>query len=304
MTSTILIRRSDLVANTNNSTYRYYLKQNTKFEKDDEIALYSADIWFSWVNISKTLFNNANFQYQWWGATSTSEMITYDIEIPDGYYSVADLQEYIVTVLTSRYHYIYYKTSSASTTTNLYYIEFEENATSYAVQLNCLAMPSSVVASGTNGYQNPSIGRTGAYPAWALPATTNANRVPKVIINSTNNFGALVGFSSGVYPSANSLTDTAIIGDLVPQMTPVSSVLMTCNLVQNKMSDPDNVIYSFSGTGISYGSQLQLRPNFLQYYPIKPSMYSYIEIKFYDQDYTLMQLKDPDILIVLSVRKS
>lgn len=304
MASTILIRRSDLVENTNNSTYRYYLKQNTKFEKDDEIALYSADIWFSWVNISKTLYNNASFQYQWWGPTSTSAMITYTIEIPDGYYSVADLNEYVITVLTTRYHYIYYKTSSVTTTTNYYYIEFEENPTAYAIQLNCLKMPDSVVSSGTNGFQNPSVGKTGDYPAWVLPHENNANRVPKVIINSTNNFGTLIGFSAGVYPVDDEKTDTAIIGDLVPQMTPVSSVLMTCNLVQNKLSDPDNVIYSFSGTGISYGNQLQLRPNFLQYYPIKPSLYSFIEIKFYDQDYALMHMKDPDILIVLSLRKS
>jgi hypothetical protein len=30
----------------------------------------------------------------------------------------------------------------------------------------------------------------------------------------------------------------------------------------------------------------------------------FIEIKFYDQDYTLMSLKDPDILITLAIRKS
>lgn len=306
MTSTILIRRSDLVANTNNSTYRYYLKQNTKFEKEDEIGLYSADIWFSWVNISKTLYNNASFQYQWFGATDVSPLITYDIEIPDGYYSVADLQEFIVATMYGRKHYIYFKSATASSSTDYYYITLEENATAYAIQISCLAMPlpSSIVSSGENGYQNPSIGQTGLYPEWVVPSELNSNRCPKVIINSTNNFGDLLGFSSGVYPPDEETLDTAILSDLVPQMTPVSSVLITCNLVDNVLSDPNNVIYSFSGTGLSYGSQIQLRPNFLQYYQIKPSMYNFIEIKFYDQDYTLMSLKDPDILITLAIKKS
>jgi hypothetical protein len=228
-------------------------------------------------------------------------MITYTVDIADGYYSVHDLNEYLIAVMNSRFHFIR-NTSSSGAIVNKYYIEIKENSVAYAIQLDFSEMPTTIVTSGV-GDSNPSVGQTGSFPAWANPATTQLNRVPKMIINSTNNFGTLIGFDSGSYPSGNRLTKTAVLSTNVPQMTPVSSVLITSNLCQNSLGDLDSILYSFSGTSLLYGSQIQLRPNFLQYYKIKPSLYNFIEIKFLDQDYRQMELKDPDVLIVLSIRR-
>ena len=43
--------------------------------------------------------------------------------------------------------------------------------------------------------------------------------------------------------------------------------------------------------------------NQIDFMPINPSVYKYIEIKFYDQDFNLIKLFDSNMLICLAIKK-
>ena len=262
-----------------NSTFVYNFPINAEF-KNNEIAVSSLSLYYSWVNISSAL-NNNTISYTWYPSGATIA-----ITIPDGFYTIAQLNAYLQGVMISNSHYLI--TSAGQ---NVYYVEIVENSTYYSIQINLYQLPTAAQAAAL-GYTAPA--GWGGYVA--------ANITPQLIIPATN-MRNLIGFNSGTYPSPTQATTYSKVSDFTPQVSPVQSCLVSCSLVSNPYAPPpNNIIFSFAPADVQYGSIIQPQISNLIWNQIIDGYYTNFRVQFLDQSYNPLLLKDTNLVLMLSVR--
>jgi hypothetical protein len=95
-----------------NNLYRLKLPKAVEFKKGDKLSLYSFSMYNSFYNISQTQYQNTNIQFTWFDGT------VYNWTIPDGYYSLSDLNLFLQQqfVLNKLYcvnsNYLFYSISN------------------------------------------------------------------------------------------------------------------------------------------------------------------------------------------------
>lgn len=279
----IILNSKNVVPNSNNSRYRYEFQSTQKFE-NMSVSLTNLNIYYSWFNIT-SVNNNNRFRYKWFDSSGN---LTTDnnVDIADGYYSVQTLNEKLQNVLYSRGHYLELTGNQV-----VYHLEILTSSTYYAIQLNVYPMVTSAQATLQN-LTKP------ANATWNFPATT---LTPRFAILD-NNFQNLIGYKTGLYPAtANTTTIQNFLSTETPAMSPVSSVIMTSNLIYNQLSNPTNVLYSFSIGTTGFGDIIDIKPNYPQYFKIPNGTYNNIEIEFLDQNFNRMNILDNQLIIVLTI---
>ena len=88
---TLVINSSHYVAGSSN-TFSYPLPYGTKFADNSKIGVASISLYNSTFNITSARGNNTITLTSWAGVSLSSNNV---ITIPDGYYSVSDLNYYI-----------------------------------------------------------------------------------------------------------------------------------------------------------------------------------------------------------------
>jgi hypothetical protein len=286
---TIFLNVNNIIEGSKNSRLNYKFANQLILKKNCKIALKSLNMYYSWFNINSNLYQNNTFQYKWWDENGDLTVVV-DVVIPDGNYSVSTLNEYLRKVMYSNKHYLKLeKTGSPGEFDDVYFIELTDNETFYKFQVNLGYMPDSTSYNTIYGYTQP----TGA--TWSLPDTGSP---PQIIFPSSNNFYKLLGFTPNTYPLTVTNSSVRLLGDIVPQIDPVSTILMTCNMVTNEYTVPDNLLYSFVNTS-AFGSSLRSEPSILSFSNVNAGSYTGCQIQFYDQDYRPMEILDPQMTITL-----
>lgn len=279
---TIILNSSNLDSgNSNNNVFKYTFPSGAVNFKDDQIAVTQVSLYYSWYNINSSLYNNNSFSYTWIDGTIVN------VTLPNGSYAVSDINSYLQSVMVSNGHYLV-----DSTGNYVYFLEFTTNTVYYAVQLNAYAVPTSSSASASS-YTKPS-GAT-----WSYPSST---KTPQLTISSTNNFYKIVGFSAGTYPSTQQSSTYSFKSDIVPQVSPVQSLIMNCSLLNNRYSVPSNLLFSFSPASVSFGSLITIQPPQHNFVDIYDGQYNSFTIEFRDQNLDTMQIIDTNIVVLLSIR--
>ena len=240
------------------------------------IALQSVYQYFSIFNITSDYGNNT-FSYTWFDG------VEYTITIPDGYYEISDLNSYFQSIMIANTHYM---TNSAGQF--IYFLEFIVNTSRYAVQIN--SYPLDTTIQSTNGYILPS----GA--SWSVPTTSTLSQFN---IN-TSGFGEVLGYEIGSYPSNQTGSTTAsFLSSVAPQITPYSSILVSCNLVNNRAVIPSNILSSYTPLGTSIGGLFKFEPNYLQFADVEDGQYTQLVIELRDQLSRSIIIRDPNMLMTL-----
>ena len=296
MSSNIILNKTH-IANQNNNRLVYNFPRATKFGKDDTVAVSHFNVYFSWFNITAK-YNNNFFQYKWWDMSGDLTQII-DVTIPDGFYSVNTLYEYIQSVMVQNGHYL----ETLDGGNYVYFIELLTNSTYYSVEWRLSSANSSMdFGSGLN----PVTDYCKAPTTWALPSQFET---PEIIIPSNNKFGELVGFNQGsniyedltVQPSTNE--KYSFLNHVAPNMLPSSSYIVTCNLVNNDLSIPNDVLYSFTiPNNVGFGDLISNNSDVI-FSKIKEGTYTQLVLDIFDQDFNRLQISDPNMLVVLSVIK-
>ena len=253
--------------------------------KENDIALAQASIYFSWFNINSSLYNNGKFAYTWVDGTTNV------VNIPDGYYNVASLNAYLHSVLVTNKHY-YVNVASGDF---VYLMQFEENPTYYAVQFNAYlsALPA----------QFPAIYTYPVGALWVVPAVPTT---PQLIVYpyTTSNFGAIIGFTAGSYPSVFPYTTGtySVTSNTTPQVQPISAVIITCSLITNPYSSNSKALYSFGIPSTSFGQQILITPPEFTFNRITNGTYNEFSVEIQDQNGIPIQLKDPQMTILLTIK--
>lgn len=275
---TIVLNNRNVVDGTNNSRYLYRFPNSVQF-KNHEIAIASINMYYSWFSITSAIGNNT-FQYVWYtNAGSTTKTIT----IPDGFYSVDDLNSYLQSQMVSNGHYLL-----DSAGDYVYYLELVTNASLYAVQVNSYPIPTAL----PSGYSNPA--------SITFPATAST---PQVIIASTNSFKDIIGFNAGTYPTATQATNYSKTSDYTPQVTPTQSVILSCSLLNNPYASPNTILYSFAPAGTTFGSLISSVPNELIFVDIQEGVYPDFFVEFWDQNFNKLSIEDNNVVVTMVIRE-
>jgi len=276
MGKTIILNTSNIVENSNNTKLVYNFPSGGFTFKNDMIALLSLYQYFSIFNITSDYGNNS-FSYTWFDG------VEYSFTIPDGYYEISDLNSYFQSVMIANTHYM---TNSAGQF--IYFLEFIVNTSRYAVQIN--SYPLDTTIQSTNGYILPS----GA--SWSVPTTSTLSQFN---IN-TSGFGEVLGYEIGSYPSNQTGSTTAsFLSSVAPQITPYSSILVSCNLVNNRAVIPSNILSSYTPLGTSIGGLFKFEPNYLQFADVEDGQYTQFVLEFRDQLSRPIIIRDPNMLMTL-----
>ena len=276
MVKLIVINSSNYVENSMNA-YVYKLPQSTKFTRKSKIGVASLSMYNSTFNVSASRGNN-KLTFIWNSATP----LTLNITLDDGYYSVDALNYFIQSKMYENKMYV----NSGSNV--IYFYEIVQNAVRYGVQLNSYYLPTSAQAT-TLGYTQPS-GAT-----WSYPVT---NKTPQLTFNDT--FGNLIGFLGQTYPATVQSTNQSIVSTKTPNISPVDSYIITCNMINSKYSIPCNVLFSLPLSG-SIGTLIVHNHPEIVYSDIAPNIYSNVVIQFYDQLFNKLDIKDKELVLTLAI---
>jgi hypothetical protein len=278
MGKTIILNTTNIVEGTDNTKLVYNFPSGGYNFKSDQITLVSLYQFFSIFNITTGYANNS-FSYTWF------DDIEYSINIPNGYYEFSDLNSYFQSIMLANTHYM-----TNADGKNVFFLEFVVNASRYAVQIN--SYPLDTTIQSAEGYILP------ADATWSVPETSKQSLFN---INTTG-FGELLGYGVGSYPPSQ----TGVISFLsssAPQVTPYSSILVSCSLVNNRTIIPSNIIASYTPLGTSIGSLFKYEPAYAEFSDIDDGQYTQMTIEFRDQLGRSLVIQDPNMLISLYTKK-
>jgi hypothetical protein len=280
--NSIILNNSNVQPNGFNNVLVYDFPAGAVTFQDAKIAVASISMYYSWFNItsatSESQYNNNLFTYTWYSSSSST---THNVLIPDGYYSATTLNAYLQSVMLANGHYLEDEDGN-----NVFYLEILENPTKYAIELRSYAVPSSL----PSGYINPA--------SLTLP---NSSKTPQFTILSNNNFRDIIGFTPGSYPSVVQSSNYSITSNYTPQFSPVSSLVLLLDFLDNKLANPSSVFYTFSAVGTSFGGLIQITPSTLLFNKIRDGQYNNIKVSILDQSFRPVFIKDTNLTILLSV---
>jgi len=286
---TLILNSSNVVAGSNNTQYTYNFPNGGFVFQDDLIAVQEISQYFSAFNIT-TAYNNKTYSYIWVDGTS------HTVTMPNCFFQITDINAYLQSVMVSNSHYL-----KDSTGNNVYLLELVVNQPLYAVQLNSYLISTAIATANT--WTLP------AGATWVLPT----NPILPYLVIPANNFGNLIGFSAGQYPAgaisgvppAQVQTPAytsaqSILSTTAPQITPYSSFLVYCSLVNNKAVIPSQLIFSFTPTDATFGALQSYKPNAeLAWNKIENGVFNQFTIEFRDQLGRPISFQDPNTLITL-----
>jgi len=284
--NTIVLNQSNIVG-TGNNTLTYKFPNSILFD-NHEVAVQSISMYYSWMNINSSPLANNTFTYSWIvGVTST----TYTVTIPDGLYEIAQINSYLQFRMIQNGTYLI---NSAGQ--NVYYAELLIESTRYAVNLITYPVPTTLPTGWTAPLANI---QSGSLAFVGYPTTTF-----NPVVTIPAKFNLIMGYTSGFATAVNTGVNTILsyFSSVAPQVQPIPSLLVTCSNVDNRYSIPNNVIYSVV-SDVAFGELISVKPNEYCWAGLLKGTQSQITIKFIGNDFSSISILDPNITIILVIRK-
>jgi hypothetical protein len=258
----------------NSNTFRYKFARGSQQFKNAKIALSTINMYYSWQNIKASYNNNKIMIEHPFGDSGTGSGVkTINIVMPDGNYEITDINKYIQFRLMEENCYLVNDKGQ-----HVYYVEIITNPNQYKVQLNLFEVPMALPA----GWSNPA--------SFEFPTVLTT---PEFYVY--DNFSKVIGMNAGSYFDSR-------LSDFTPEVSPVSSVLVGCSLVNNHFTNPNTIIYSFVSGSTKYGSILSVNAQDLVYSNIRDGTYHEFDVVFMDQNYRPLEIIDNSLIIYLVVK--
>jgi len=262
-----------------NNLYRLKLPKAVEFKKGDKLSLYSFSMYNSFYNISQTQYQNTNITFTWFDGT------VYNWVIPDGYYSLSDLnlwlqQQFILNKLYC---------VNSNNSQNIYFVQFQTNSVLYKAQIDLFYMPSATNAT-LYGYQ------VAPGATWNFPAT---NTMVRIAIN--DNLKVYFGTSQTTFGIINPAQNMNYLSDVCPSISRVFSIYLGCNLITSDYNQIGNLFSQFP-ISASYGNLIKIESPIDALISIKEGIYSEITVSIWDQNNSPLVFIDKDMTLFLIVQ--
>ena len=259
-----------------NNVYRVKFPKTVQFKKGDKLSLYSFSMYNSFYNISSSQYQNT---FTWFNGT------IYNWNIPDGYYSVSDLniwlqQQFILNKLYC---------VNSNNSQNIYFVVFQTNSVVYKTEIDVYYMPSATNAS-SYGYKIP----TGA--TWTFPST---NTMVTITINKNlqTYFGITNLLTFGIISPAQNMH---YLSNVCPIVSPIFSIYIGCNLILSDFNQIGNLMSQFA-INATYGNLISYNSTIDSQIDIKEGIYNELLITLWDQNNNPLIFIDPELTLFLIV---
>lgn len=283
MAYSLVINKKNLVNLGNGNNRFVYTFPSAQEFKNQSVAISQISIYYCWQNITSQLGNNL-FQYRF---LTNSGSGSFDVVIPDGNYEIKDLNTVLHAMMMKNGHYLL-----DSTGTPVFYMQFSLLTTQYAVALLCTVLPTSL----PGGW---------SYPSNKTFTLQNAF-VPQLYLSSSmTGFASIIGFTAGkAYPTDGTTTTSVSLSTTVPDVSPIQCLMFQCNLTNNPFSQVPSIIYATTNNDALYGSLIPSTIFTPLYSNITDGYYQSLEIAVVDQNLSPVNLLDPDIVIMVQIKKN
>jgi len=298
---TLALNSKNIVEGSNNSQLQYNFPSGSiQLHEGDQLALSSVSMYNSVFNITSTLQNNS-YTYYWIDGSSNT------VTMPNGFYDVDSLNDFLHQTMLVNKHYLV----EVATGNFVWFLTLQVNVSVYKIEITCFPMTNSVY--DTAAYTLPS-GAT-----WAIQ---DATITPYIFIPATN-IQSTLGFPTGFYFSGTggaSLTEPVITGvspdkvqnsaktaitvlqsPNVPQITSLTSYLITCSLINNNYSIPNTLLSAFPPSA-AFAEQFVFSPNQMSFIDCQPGSYGSFVVTLLDQNLRQITIQDSQIVILLVIR--
>lgn len=257
-----------------NNILRYRLSTPINL-RDYEVALASLQFYYSYPNITSAK-NNNSLDYIW------IDGITYNVVLPDGLYTIADISGFLQNQMFLNGHYLVDNNQQ-----NVFFIELVANTVYYRVTAVITPVPTALPA----GWTNPA--------GVVLPGVPTT---PQLVI-LPNNMRTVLGWNAGTYPAVPQATTYSANGVTYPQISDVIAFNVNANVVVTSYfnSSPSTI---FTGSpNVGFGELINVQPNNFIWYRCVDSPFNFIEISLVDQDNRALQMIDPQMCVTLYFKK-
>lgn len=276
MSYMLVLNSNNVVAGSNNTTYQYKFAKNMMINDEAEMAISSITIPYSWYNVTSRYDNNTvTFYFPVPVDTFAITTITFE----DGFYSVTDLNARIQKHCIDNGYYLINASNQY-----VYYLTLLYNPTTYGVQLISQPVPSSLPA----GWSAPT--------NWVGYVSFPVN--PSIQIPT--NFGKLIGFTSGIYPTVGTDTNYNVLNTFTPVGSNINNLIVRSSLVDNQIGFPTDIVDSLAITS-SFGENINYVPPVLKWVSLSSGIYQYFNITFVDQNLNSIYALDNNVCITLMI---
>ena len=294
---TLILNSANILPNTNNSQLVFQFPAgNIQFKKGQRLALASLSMYYSTFNIT-TANNNTTYSYTWVNGVS------YQVQMTNGFYDADALNNFLHFTMVQNKHYLVDATGNF-----VYFLTLSTNSSAYSIELNAFVMNTTIATANT--WTLP------AGATWVIPTVQAICPMLQVL---DNGFKQVIGFNAGFYPQGPPTyavatiagvspaftqvpaytTTQVFLSQFTPQITPLSSYILTCSLINNNYAVPNNLLFAFSPQG-TFGSQFTITPGGqLAFIDIQEGQYAFIRLQFLDQNLLPVVIQDPNYVIML-----
>ena len=283
--SFILTLNSTHVSNQNtNTTFKYNFINGGFTCKDYEMCISSITIPYSFYNVS-SYYNNKTFSLIFPTGSTT---INYDFTLPDGFYTITDINSYIQQQCVLNGAYLI-NTSGEY----VYFVKLVYNAIYYSVQFLYYSVPTTI---GT--YTRPS---SGLYSVGGSGLPTTAY-TPQLVLSSFGSIREIMGFEAGTYPPSQTTATDDILSTITPIGSNINSLLIQCSLISNRCTTPSDILDSMPISNSTFGANITYNPSFEKFVSMSDGTFNEFTLTFRDQNLNEIYAKDPNVSITLIIR--
>ena len=292
----IIVMNSNNIVQDGLNNKLVYRFPNSILLKDKYIAVSSVTMYYSWFNIDSK-YNNNYLTYTW---TVGSVSTTYTVNIPNGLYNISDINYLIQYTMINNGHYLIDAGGY-----NIYYAEILVNPNRYAIQLNTFKVPTSLptgysAPSNFAGYPTQTFNPIVAFPEkFNLIVGYSAGFISNGNVN--NAYVPPIASSSNYYVSKDGAGTLSYLSNMAPNVQPNSSIYLSISNINNPYSQPSSIIYSVTPT-VAIGEQVIERPPNFMWNKMIDGTYNELRLTLLGLDYQPIQLNDPNMSILLTIR--
>ena len=288
----LVLNSNNLIPDGQNNKLVYRFPNSVKLT-DKFIAVSSISMYYSWFNITLANANNY-FTFTW---TSGAVTTTYTITLPDGFYEITTINDYIQWFCIQ--NNLYWTIGGV----NYYPFEMLVNATRYAIQINTYLIPIALPVGAT-----VPIG----FPGWPAVQQNSVITIP-------SNFNVIIGYTVGFQTNANlnnlytpstdpnslvaknSVGTLSYISSTAPNVQPFNNVLFSISNINNPYSQPSSIIYSLN-PNVNVGQQIfETPPNFM-WNKMIDGTYNEIRLTLLSNNLQPLLIRDSNMTILLTIR--
>lgn len=289
----LVLNNTNVVANTNNSAYRFQFIGGNFTTKNARISMSQATLPYSWFNVSNQ-WNNRNIQFNYTvaGALLPSNL-TWTLD--EGFYTTADINSFLQQQMIAINYYLISPSGQY-----FYFLAIVENQSAYANQIILQKVPIASDFTLAGGIYTGNAGTTYAgyttpvgFPGFPTVATT-----PKLIFPSAGGINTILGFAAGS-SYGNSTSNVSQNSTVTPVATPVNSLIFHCNLVSNPVTVPSDILDSCPIENVSFGSNLAFSPSYQRFVSVPNGTYSQLIVNITDENNIPLQMQDNHVLLTL-----